>query len=177
MDPLIIERIMIMPDLPGEVFRNGLKVKARPNDKLVLCAIARCMKSDTDMRSGVKDQVTRGKPGEGKCQKRITGDYEFRKSAIKDFKKRYDELSKGASKGKLDIGPEKIELKETKPTIKNELVIAGSNEMRKLQIMGPQLQSETKKTNQLLSDIKTVLKDVESNQEDEKGNVPIVLDR
>lgn len=108
---------------------------------------------------------------------RFTGDYEFRKSAIKDFKKRYDELSKGASKGKLDIGPEKIELKETKPTIKNELVIAGSNEMRKLQIMGPQLQSETKKTNQLLSDIKTVLKDVESNQEDEKGNVPIVLDR
>ena len=71
MDPLIIERVMIMPDLPGEVFRNGLKVKARPNDKLVLCAIARCMKSDTDMRSGVKDQVTRGKPGEGKCQKRI----------------------------------------------------------------------------------------------------------
>ena len=71
MDPLIIERILTAPDLPGEGWRNGLKVKAKPSDKIVLCAIARCMKSDTDMRSGVKDQVTKGKPGEGMRQKRI----------------------------------------------------------------------------------------------------------
>lgn len=82
MDPLIIERILMTPDLPGESYRNGEKVQAKPADKIVLCAIARCMKSDTDMRSGVKDQVTKGKPGDGKCQKRICDLLESHESKI-----------------------------------------------------------------------------------------------
>lgn len=71
MDPLIIERILITPDLPGANSRGGLRVVARPSDKIVLCAIARCRKSETNMRSGVKEKVINGKPGEGLWQKRI----------------------------------------------------------------------------------------------------------
>lgn len=71
MDPLSIEKILITPNLPCEHSRGGLKVKAKPSDKIVLCSIARCQKVETSMISGVRNTVIDGKEGERKHQKEI----------------------------------------------------------------------------------------------------------
>lgn len=71
MDPLIIEQILTTPDLPCEYSRAGVKVKARPSDKIVLCSIARCIKSETSMLSGVSKPVIKGVCGDEKNQKEI----------------------------------------------------------------------------------------------------------
>lgn len=68
----------------------------------------------------------------------------------------------GNGNGKID-GLSNIEMR--KPDIRNDLILAGSNESRKLQILGPQLMSEQKKTNEILTKIKDKLDDVEGNQE------------
>lgn len=112
---------------------------------------------------------------------RFKRNFDDRAIAIKDFKSNYDEVQKLIEeRNKADADRLKNgNLDEQTPkqkTIKNELILAGSNEARKLQILGPTLQSEQKKTNQLLSDIKTTLKDVEGNQENEIGNTSKVLD-
>lgn len=127
------------------------------------------------MKEAVDDFEEIEKRAKARLQK-VTGDYEFRKKAITKFKKNYDDLSKGAAKNEVTSNV-KVELAEkSKPTIKNDLIMAGSNEARKLQILGPSMQSEQKKTNQLLSDIKTTLKDVEGNQEKEVMAGPSVID-
>ena len=53
--------------------------------------------------------------------------------------------------------------------VSNSLILGGSNEMRKLQILGPGLQNEQKKTNQILEKISGKLDDVKSNQVSEAG--------
>lgn len=71
MDPLIIERILTTPELPGVRDGGGKNVKAKPSDKIVLCAIARCWKSRTSMISGVSKSVLKGEQGTELLQKKI----------------------------------------------------------------------------------------------------------
>lgn len=109
---------------------------------------------------------------EAERAERFKRTFDDRAIAIKDFKRNYDDVQKLiAERNKKDMDrQEKNNLDEPsskQQTIRNELIMAGSNESRKLQILGPSMQSEQKKTNQLLSDIKTTLKDVEDNQEKE----------
>lgn len=58
--------------------------------------------------------------------------------------------------------------------VSNSLILGGSNEMRKLQILGPGLQNEQKKTNQILEKISGKLDDVKSNQVSEACDFDMV---
>lgn len=71
MNPLIIEGILTSSYLPGVTDRNGNKVKAKPSDKIVLCAIARCQMYDTSLISGVSKVVLNGKGPEASRQKEV----------------------------------------------------------------------------------------------------------
>lgn len=71
MDPLIIERILTTPELPGVTDESGKSVKAKPSDKIVLCAIARCWKSRTSLISCVSKSVLKGEQGVEVSQKKI----------------------------------------------------------------------------------------------------------
>ena len=96
---------------------------------------------------------------------RATGEYEFRKNSIKHFKENYDKLSVGMGKGGNGKGlndrqNEKI---ESRQKINNTLFLAGSNDVLKLQKLGPDLRSEQKKTNQILEKISGKLDGINKN--------------
>lgn len=80
-----------------------------------------------------------------------------------------------AERVKLD-GVDDSSIGPSKPTVKNDLIMAGSNEARKLQILGPQLQSETKKQTGLLQKIADNTKSTADNTEHDADNPQGVID-
>lgn len=85
---------------------------------------------------------------------RFEQQFEDRKIAIEKFSASYDKVAaKLKRRGASARGAAETDAAERKQQIRNDLVAANSNEALKMQILGPQLQSETKKQTKLLERI------------------------
>lgn len=85
---------------------------------------------------------------------RFKQQFEDRKIAIEKFSASYDKVAaKLKRRGASARGAAETDAAERKQQIRNDLVAANSNAALKMQILGPQLQSETKKQTKLLERI------------------------
>lgn len=77
-----------------------------------------------------------------------------RNAKIAEFSENYANAAKSAPTADLNLGEEAAAGKAKKaPMIRNQLMLGESNDARKLSILGPQLQTETKKQTDLLKKI------------------------
>lgn len=107
---------------------------------------------------------------------RFKRDFEDRAIAIKDFKRAYDKAAESIKSREERTGLDDSTVGGKLPTVKNDLIMAGSNEARKLQILGPQLQSETKKQTGLLQKIADNTKSTADNTEHDAVSSQEVID-
>lgn len=77
--------------------------------------------------------------------------YEERKKIIAELQANYDKAAK-SSGDYLKLG-DAVEAAKAMKAVRNDLILGGSNAATKLQILGPSLQSEQKKTNALLEKV------------------------
>lgn len=108
---------------------------------------------------------------------RFKRDFDDRAIAIGKFKKAYDDATESIKDRQKRDGLDDSSVGGKLPTVKNELIMAGSNDARKLQILGPQLQSETKKQTGLLQKIADNTKSTADNTEHDADNPQGVIDR
>ena len=97
--------------------------------------------------------------------KRYRRDFEDRKIAIEKFQGAYDKAAITIEKRKELDGAAAEDL--ARPTkVSNDLILGGSNAATRLQILGPTLQSETKKQTAILEKIAANTEKVADNTED-----------
>ena len=104
---------------------------------------------------------------------RFKRNFEERKIEIQKFQRAYDQAAVSIESRRKKDGLDDSTVGGKLPTVKNELIMAGSNEARKLQILGPQLQSETKKQTGLLQKIADNTKSTADNTADEGEKVEV----
>lgn len=107
---------------------------------------------------------------------RFKRNFEERTIAIQKFQGAYDQAAVSIADRKKKDGLDDSSVGGKLPTVKNELIMAGSNDARKLQILGPQLQSETKKQTGLLQKIADNTKSTADNTEHDADNPQGVID-
>lgn len=107
---------------------------------------------------------------------RFKRNFEERTIAIQKFQGAYDQAAVSIADRKKKDGLDDSSVGGKLPTVKNDLIMAGSNEARKLQILGPQLQSETKKQTGLLQKIADNTKSTADNTEHDADNPQGVID-
>lgn len=96
---------------------------------------------------------------------RFKRDYEDRKIAIEKFQGAYDKAAVSIAKRKELDGADAEDLaRQTK--ISNDLILGGTNAATRLQLLGPTLQSETKKQTALLERIATNTEKTADNTEE-----------
>jgi hypothetical protein len=112
---------------------------------------------------------------------RFKRNFEERKIAIEKFQGAYDKAAISIARRKeLDGGNVLVANTEdlTRQTkISNDLILGGSNAATKLQLLGPTLQSETKKQTAILERIAANTEKTADNTEDSVGDKAEVYDR
>ena len=107
---------------------------------------------------------------------RFKRNFEDRAIAIKKFQGAYDQAAISIEQRKEREGLDDSSIGGKLPSVRNDLIMAGSNEARKLQILGPSLQSESKKQTGLLQKIADNTKDTADNTEETSSDQRKVLD-
>jgi len=103
---------------------------------------------------------------EAERTERFKREFEERAIAIQKFQGAYDEAAISIEKRKEKDGASIDDMALKTPAVRNELMIAGSNAANRAAILGPQLQSETKKQTALLGKIADNTKQTASNTAD-----------
>ena len=102
--------------------------------------------------------------------------YEDRAIAIKHFAKNYNEAATSILGGQRKRGKDDFGIGASLPKVSNDLIMGGSNAATRLQLLGPTLQSEQKKTNALLEQVVENTKQTANNTEDRTGDELYALD-
>lgn len=113
---------------------------------------------------------------EAERTERFKRNFEEREIAIKKFQGAYDQAAISIEQRQKKDGETAGDLASKLPTVRNDLIMAGSNEARKLQILGPTLQSESKKQTGLLQKIADNTKETADNTDEAAGDKHTILE-